>query len=237
MENLDLSKLLIQDSEYYNPSATYNGLLKDKNIYTVEQLLTEYQDNNSSFFKGYSSMSMFELTGFISMLEYKYQGKPLLYDYLLDERIDFNKSNYGVIYLATSDESNNDIYLDELFGCPRDSVTPVFVEFKKLVKHQFMYKQFDLPEENNAKVIDFLKWALPIDNDKFKHIIPFIRTYVANYEQQHQLVSGENESIEFLKGQLTSIMKTKESLDIQIANLQQQIETLSNTENKGGIKR
>ena len=78
---------------------------------------------------------------------------------------------------------------------------------------------------------------MPIDNDKFKHIIPFIRTYVANYEQQHQLVSGENESIEFLKGQLTSIMKTKESLDIQIANLQQQIETLSNTENKGGIKR
>ena len=41
MEKQDLSKLLIKESEYYNPHSTYLNMLKRNHIVTINQLLTD----------------------------------------------------------------------------------------------------------------------------------------------------------------------------------------------------
>ena len=85
--------------------------------------------------------------------------------------------------------------------------------------------------------IDFIKFVAGITKDRFKHIVPYAKAYVESYERQQQLENGDAETIQVLKDQLTDLLETRDNLDMQITDLQQKLESLSNTENKGGIKK
>ena len=90
MEKQDLSKLLIKDSEYYNPNSTYVNMLKRNNIETINQLLTDNFWN--IYWKKCQGDTRLQLTGLISMLKYKYLGETLLLDEFLDKYIDLDRS-------------------------------------------------------------------------------------------------------------------------------------------------
>ena len=132
MEKQNLNNVLLKDLEFYNPSATYVDLLNNKNIVTVEQLLTANKEKD--FLNGYSGKSIYQLLGFISMIEYKYLGKSLLCDSLMDEHIDIENNTKkdswsGTIHTINAEGEGNLICLDHLFGCPRKKMIPVFDEF------------------------------------------------------------------------------------------------------------
>lgn len=239
MEKQNLNDILLKELEFYNPSATYVNFLNNKNITTVEQLLTA--SNESDFFKGYSGKTIYQMLGFISMLEYKYLGKPLLCDSAMDEHIDIENNSKrdsccGTIHTKSNNGEENLVCLDHLFGCPRKKMIPVFDEFIYYANDEFFSQKINLSKDN-LKVIDFIRFVAGITKDRFKHIIPYAKAYVESYERQQQLNNEDTETIEALKSQLTNLIEKKDNLDMQINDIQRKIEELQNVKNKGGIKK
>ena len=83
MEKQDLSKYLIKNSEYYNSSSAYAGMLKRHNIITVDQILDDSFLNLRCKYR-----TSRELSALIAMLRYRYLDEPLCTDILLDKEID-----------------------------------------------------------------------------------------------------------------------------------------------------
>lgn len=239
MENKDLMNLLITDSEYYNSHALYNGLLRKKNIFTVEHLLTYYNNDPITFLKGYHVGTIHQIKALISTLEYKYLNKPLYIDALFDRKIDLKKmegisknlgENYNIpgIYLICTDEKQRRfINYDELFGY---SDFNVWNEFKKTIVNSFQGNQ-DI-SKIDIKVIDFIKWTLQSGIKSLNKALPYSRTYVEAYQKNIQSTSETKENLEYLKGQLASLVETRESLNIKISNLEQRIKTLTAIEKR-----
>ncbi len=253
MEKQDLSKILIKDSEYYNPNCSYVGMLKKNNITTIDQILDD------SFLKlKCKGDSWIQLNGLISMLKYKYLGEPLSNDVLLDKEIDLESLKMGFF------GNNNLIPLldEELRKKHRQEQVEVFQKFEPMLpisladirvnfsrllgcpynvscaivsKLYFTANNHRDRFPEKPKLIDFLKYILT--TGKFERVYPFINTYIEVYEKNQSLESSDMEAIKLLKEQLGYLIKTREELDFQITNLQQQIKILKNSENKGGIKR
>ena len=78
---------------------------------------------------------------------------------------------------------------------------------------------------DNIKVIDFLNWTLPIEQDRFKHVIPYSKIYVEAYRKQH--INKENsETIEQLKDVQQRANKLKTYLQIDEKRIQLEEEEL-----------
>ena len=58
---------------------------------------------------------------------------------------------------------------------------------------------------------------------------------ISNENESH--TSSEIQAISILRNQLSGLISVRDNLNEQILNLQQQIEILSDKQNKGGIKR
>ena len=237
MEEQDLNKILLKDSEYYDPKAIYVQALKRHNITTVQQLFDI--DVNVSQHRGTRK----QLRAFILMLKHKYLGEPLLYDAFLDDTVKF----YSVFFIVGTDKY---LYADNCFGCNSSHIIDVIEAFAK--EHSK-----NLGEPFEIKLIDFFRWIINnskeiITRHQSRQIIEYAKTYVEEYEKQHQLTTEEYEkqhqltaeeyeTIQFLRGQLDTLVRIREDLDLQIKNIEEniarQIEALSSKETKGGIKR
>lgn len=225
MEKQDLSKLLIKDSEYYNPNSTYVNMLKRNNIVTINQLLTDNFWN--IYWKKCQGDTRLQLTGLISMLKYKYLGETLLLDEFLDKYIDLDRSIRNTICIK-SNTKNEYIYYDKTFGCRTYEILFLNIEFIKYLESIGIYNINESFNEDIVKLIDFFKWILLNEgDDRFKYLIPYARTYVESYEQHHICENNNLDAINYLKGQLHSLLKIRKDLNEQIIQIQNQIESLS----------
>ena len=220
MEKLDLNEILIKDSEYYNPSASYTWLLKKKKINTVGQLLDGRVDIN--FLKYYSYNTRSQLVGFISVLRYKYYGEPLYTDALMNEEINFEENYGNGIIFDTHNTKFESVSFAKLFGCPGVKIAPIFKEFKNA----------SFPQE--IKLIDFLKWILKEDRNDFKPLCPYANAFIESYEnsKRNKVVLADDSEVQIN----VLIKQAKKYLDLldknkMYNNVKEQLTILMNCRN------
>lgn len=238
MEQYNFSKMLIKDSEFYNPRCTYVGMFKRNNITTINQLLDDEAINK--IMEKCHPKTRKQLVGFVSMLKYKYLGVPLYNDILLNKELQLETnssitlSNSDLLILKVGDK-NECIAISQLLGCSHETGNAILKKFYSTINNPLLY-EYNFTN-NNIILIDFLKWMLK--NEQFKQTHPFIYIYIEVFENNQKINNKDNDPkiINILKEQLTNLIKTKENLDIQISNLQQKINKLSNINTKGDIRK
>lgn len=227
MEEQDLSKILLTDSEFYVGRALYAQFLKRHNITTVEELLNgklERLSFNGHMMKGRTFGS---LSSFIRLLKHKYCDGPLLVDSYLENSIDMEKtrmSSHGIIYLKDS----SDVNIVSFFGS--DISDLAFSKFIEQCRDKNEKRKNENLPEDEVKIIDFFKW---IEKQEITGLMPFAKVYIEAYEKNNKLSEVDASTMAFLKGQLESLIKMKSDIDGQIIELQQKIEEISNS--KGGM--
>lgn len=242
MEKQDLNKLLITEEVYYNPNALYVNILQKRNITTVGQLLDNY--NNEDFYINYSKYVRGQVFLLASMLEHKYLDKPLLFDAIMDGKIEAfivpNKYYHFKAYIRVINSQNEkmEFLFTDFLGCSSPIVRKIMFKIEKF-DSMFLTEEINLSykyiPKHELSVINFLKWVLTLDKNIFKEVYPYINTYIEEYEQENKLENNDSETISFLKSQLSSLVKTKEDLDKRIINLQNQIDIFSCYKNKGNM--
>lgn len=221
MNNQDLNNIKIKDTKYYNPSSGYTRILKSRNLVTVDQLIGD--NFNKEMLKGFNSKMIFQFKGFIAMIKYRYADQPLYFDYLLDEYIDFEGSENGIIHLIKNNGIEQCIYLDELFGCPIEKINPLFQQYKNRIYGEILKGKNNI-KEDKVRVIDFIRWISTINNNsRYKYIYQYALTYIESYEKNRGYIS-ENQKISVLKEQLNILKKIKEDVDTGINNADEQVE-------------
>ena len=166
----NLNKLLLIDSEYYNPNCNYVNFLKKYNIKTIEQIL---DDNFNEISKYCNINTKTQLYGLISMLRYRFYNEPLYCEYLLDKEIDFNSMRHS-LYLGLSIplEENLSFSPVKYLGCPNN--------ISELIINELLNKDIRFLLRDDPKLINYLK--LILEKEVYKQIYPVINTYIEIYE-------------------------------------------------------
>ena len=229
----DLNKILITDSEFYNPESTYTDLFKKYNITTISQLL----DDNflEKYDKKCQANTRIQLRGLISMLKHKYFNTPLYFDDLLEEKIDIDKCNRDKICLKCKDtnKENLRISINYLLGCSSRIGAVIINDFCYIINKQLIQKNKD-----NIQLIDFLKWILTVDTPHCQRTHQYAQAYIDSYEQSKKIDSSniDLETINNLNDQLKSLIEKKAKLDNKISKIKQQIALLSKGSKKIWMK-
>ena len=219
MERNELEKITLQDTGLYNSNYSFSNVLRKNNITTVGQLFDDKLMNE--LFINCHRATRIQLRGFVSLLKYKYLNIPMVNNYVLE------------------DDCQNIGYLRRL-GFNEADITKI----------RDISERFNLYQElESDKIYDLLKGFLIHSNQRLTEII---NLNLASYDNEIQDtieessdISNENEShtsseiqaISILRNQLSGLISVRDNLNEQILNLQQQIEILSDKQNKGGIKR
>lgn len=222
-EKIDLNQIQIKDSEFYHSNCKYVQVLKKHNITTVAQLL----DNQAMepIIKKVKYDTRGQLNTFISLLRHKYLNEPLCNDVLFDRNLIITDSGN----LRIEGPEKIGFSIDEFFGIPHGRYLKI--KFLSATKNEDIY-------DANFKVIDFIKWLSNFSDDEYvQSFMPTIMAFIESYNDNKKIDNTDFETIEKLKDQLTKLSKTRDYVDEQITNLQEQIEDLSNDINKRGIKR
>ena len=231
MEKVDLSKVLIIDTPYYNPGSSYVGMLKRNNITTVNQLL----DDSIWEYKCYTRTRS-QLRGFIAMLKYYYFGEEPYYDVLLDKRIDLDFVKKGInyrdnfLYLVGNNYGNKNapdvqISLTELLGCPEYMASYILRRVSTRTREGNLS---EIGLEDNPKLIDLFKWILT--EKRYKQVFPYIRSYIEIYNKRTPDI--DYAKIDILVTQLMALEKMQKELDEQLAIVKKQLSFYSNIEDR-----
>ena len=221
----DLKKLLIVDSEYYDSNASYVSFFKNNNIKTIDQLI------EGKFERGYSnemrmtSKVYSQVRCLISMLKYKYLGKPLCYDVCLDNKMYLG--NQSVIPIFENLNKQERMIILNMFGCRQENVIRAFNMFAKANP---------LIAVDGFKLIDFFIWIVS-NSQLFGKIVTYAKTYIESYEKNQELLNNDYETISSLKPQLESLVATRDELNKQIEDIQEKIEQISYDKSKDSGKK
>ena len=236
MDTIDLKKVLIADTPYYNPGSSYVGMLKRNNITTVDQLLSD----GDWKFKCYTKTRS-QLRGFIAMVKYFYLGEQPCYEALLDKKIELNyirnDIDYQGIHLELVDSKYNrkktpdvQISLTELLGCPEYMASFIMRKFASIVKSNKLAEE-GLPIQ--PKLIDFLEWILT--EKKYKQVFPYIRSYIEMHDKKFEAIDFEK--IDILVRERMLLLKMQEDIQKQIAEVEEQLAIYSHLKNRNGGRR
>ena len=236
MENIDLSKIPIIESEFYNMNAPYVKFFRRHNIKTIDQLV--YGKFEKCSFGGHlmSPSNASILRAFIRLLKNKYLGEPLVVDVYLDRVIDISQTeflgNRGGIRFTKYKDEEVDCDLHMFFGGDiGDKAFSTFISSKKMENaHRFV----DNMPKKEVRMIDFFNWIF-MDGKKYLNLIPFAKVYVAAYKENEGDLKADSVTIDFLYSKLSSLKKEKDALDKEIEKVENAIAAYS-TE-KGGSKR
>lgn len=219
MERNELEKITLQDTGLYNSNYSFSSVLRKNNITTVGQLFNDKLMNE--LFINCHRSTRIQLRGFVSLLKYKYLNIPMVNNYVLEA----DCQNIG--------------YLRRL-GFNEADITKI----RDISERYNLYQELE-----SDKIYDLLKGFLIYSNQRFTEIINLnLASYdneIQNTIEESSDISNENEShtsseiqaISILRNQLSGLISVRDNLNEQILNLQQQIEILSDKQNKGGIKR
>lgn len=227
-ENLkeNLNELQIKDFEFYTGSkAAYYNLLKKHNITTIGQLLND--DLMKPLFLRCGEDTRNELNILIAMAKYEYLNIPLPGEALLDKKLIIDEKSFR-LYVEVEDKFKKRFATDEFIP-----MGPY--KAKRLEKMFFVETEI---YDENTKLIDYFKW-LSISDHCFETAQRIISIYIESYEKNKNMNNTNNDvdTIESLRSQLANIIDMRDNLNNQISELQEKINLLSQTENKGGIKR
>ncbi len=231
MDKSELRKKLIKYSEYYNPNCSYVGALNRNNITTIDQLLNE--ELMMDIMKQCHRQTRLQLMGFISMLKYKYLDEPLYVDVLLDKEIIIDDGVGYSLMLKNKDEKIS-VDIINVLGCPRGTGHVLIGTFNHIINNPLLRK--DVFPNENIKLIDLFKWMLTVDKPPFRHVYPFVNTYVEMYEKLTNVNYANLNEIarNDLNKLLNGLLQRRKALDNEIDSIRQQLTLL---EQNGGIKK
>ncbi len=224
MEKKEFSDIPLEETGFYNQGYSFAQAFKKHGITTVSQVLDdktmwEYMTHAT---KGNRT----QLMGFISLMKYKYLNLPIPAIQILEQNCDLSR-------LTKIGFSNLD-----------------YETIKRYLRIEREYIDIDINNLSNYKLIEVLQSVLTIPrcSDRIRSLI---ETSIECYEQNKTTIipeqeknkvetntssiteeSKEKKMIIFLKEQLVGLTSMRDSLNIQINNIQQQIELLSNNETK-----
>lgn len=231
MEKYDFSKMLIKDSEFYRHDSSYTSTLRKHNITTVEQLFDD--ELISKISQKCQRSTRQQLNTFISLLKYKFLNIPLCNDALLDKKIDIYASKDLKCDHLQLEDSKYPLHIGEFLG--------ISYVYGSWLKNKFITKENILDvklTDGKITVIEFLRYiSNNLGNDK--KIKPAIVAYIESYDNNSKInkVDINLDTITNLKNQLSELVKMRDNIDMQIVDLQQQINALSNNEVKDGIRK
>ncbi len=213
MENLELDKILISESEFYYSKYAYTSIFKKYNLKTVGDLLNDELMDGIKLRCHENTLK--QINVLISLLKHKYLHEPLLYDIYLDKKIEYQGIN---LYCFEDDEKINLLNLNDIFGYSNS--------LKGIIERVFMNCFLELKAKNNKVIlIDLFKKVLT------KNINPsinaIIKCYIDSYEKNKKYKLASN-YIEELKNQVEVLIKKRDELDIEIYNLKKEIAELEN---------
>ena len=171
MEKIDLSKELIENSEYYDPRGSYVATLKKNNVKTINQLMDD--EFVKTLKKKWRPTTIMPLRGLISMLKYKYQDEPLYYDVYLDKKLDIDKSTRDRIYLKTDEKEDRIIHVQRMLGCSQEIGEMVTKEFCDFINNKRTYAVNFSKEK--VRLIDFISWITEINKPEYKKIYHMLK--------------------------------------------------------------
>ena len=222
MEQIDLNQIKLEDTGIFEKGKhSFCFAFSKYGITTVGQVL----DDNliKELLQKCQYKSRQELSGFISLLKYKYLGIPLTNDNILEktksEIFDIDFRNFGLT------KSNTYIIMNNYSWTPSKRVIDIFKEI------------------SNDKKLQYTNPAL----------IEILNLYIESYEKSKQLTQStnnqdnpienktpsqqEHDILVILKDQLVKLLGVRDSLDIQIQDLQQKINALTNSKTEGGVSK
>lgn len=227
MEKVDLSKITIKESGICAYDSTYLGLLKENGIHYMSQVLDD-ELMNSLFIKvRRDAVRTRDLRGFISLAKYKYLNVIDPAIEVLDERFvsDLSKTNFST--------SSNIPLLVELGIASGDDIS--------ICRNLRDCAQYD--SSKHYTLAEILKMVYPslLSESKGKHrrIAFNIQLLLEQYEKTklNQIGEGTVEELTELKGQLSSLMAERNSIDKLIADIQAKIALIEQAKENGGIKK
>lgn len=237
MDKVDLKKILIVDTPYYNPGSSYVGILKRNNIVTVDQLLSD----SIWDYKCYTRTRC-QLRGFIAMVKYYYLGEQPYYDALLDKEIELDYIRNDVDYRGTHLDlidmnigskkrvPDVQISLTELLGCPEYIAKFIMMRFSTMVKNNKLVEG-GLPE--HPILIDLFKWILT--DKRYKQVFPYIRSYIEIYNKKLQDIDFEK--VDILVSERMMLLKMQEEIKKRIAIVEKQLDICCHLDDRKGGSR
>lgn len=231
-ENLkkNLNELQIKDFEFYTGArAPYYNLLKKHNITTIGQLLND--DLMKPLILRCGEETRNNLNILIAMAKYEYLNIPLPGEALLDKKLIIDEKSFR-LYVEVEDK------LKKRFAT--EKFIPMFRNSAEILEKDFFVETGIY--DKNTKLIDYFKWLSITDNifkPKTLIVSRIVSIYIESYEKNKNMnnINNDVDTIESLRSLLANIIDVRDNLNNQISELQEKINLLSQTENKGGIKR
>lgn len=227
MESIDTSKITIKESGLSAYDSTYLPLLKENGIYYMSQVLDD-ELMNSLFLKlRRDAVRTRDLKGFISLAKYKYLNVIDPAIEVLDERFfsDLTKNNFSI--------NSNLPLLVELGIASGDDIS--------ICRNLRNCAQYDSSKQYTIAEILRMVYPLLLSESKGKHrrIAFNIQLLLEQYDKTklNQIGEGTVEELMELKGQLSSLMVERNSIDKLIADVQAKIALIEKAKENGGIKK
>lgn len=229
MEQIDLSKLTLQETGLYNSAYAFSSIFRKNNITLVSQALDEKLMSDMIDYAHNSTKN--QLRGFISLLKYKYLNIPIVSIETLD-----NKCKDNLIELYS-------------MGCNLYDLDHIRVYLKRYVGESYI----NIENLSQYKLIDILKAILPFCNLRLKLIVELL---IKNYDEikinnqientvkevnlRQEIINKEvkdSKLIETLTEELNRLIALRNKLGEQIIITQQKLDVLLTEENKDNFKK
>lgn len=203
MEQIDFSKITLEETGIYNDKYTFANIFQEFKIHFVSDVFNDLTMGRIMLTCPLTTKK--ELIGFISLLKYKYLNLPITNIDILEKKYETNLT---------------DLYL--LGFSFRDIVAIKAILSNK--KCEINPKTFI-----NYKFIDILKAFLPYADERMRLMINLI--FEAFDKKQEPSNFQDPEILKMLRKQLCDIKDMRELLDMLSINIQQQIEQISEAQN------
>ncbi len=212
MENIDFSKAMIRNSEFYNGEAAYVGFFKKNGIVTLEQLLDEKL--MSSVLKDCRTFTKVQIELLISLIKFKYFGISLPNSPLLSKRVE--SSGKGIVYFNDNTNTWEALNVSNLIG-----ISPNKVD---LLRREVSYGVTEVKKEKRlVSLYDVFKF-LALNNKVSKSSsLAIIKAYVLDYDKNFTL---RKEDLESLKVKLVELIQARESIDREIRHIEDRLSLL-----------
>ena len=209
MNQTNFNKILLQDTGIYNSNYTFCSTFKKNNITLLSQVLDD--DLMADVMLQCKSFTRRQLMGFISLIKFKYLNIPMV--------------SIGMLDGYCEDE----LYELNDLGCNESDINYIFKKICRIERST----ELEADKLCEYKLVDILKTILPYCKERTSNIIKVILDGYKQYKDEF-IDKSSNEILQILKEQMEALSLMRDSLDVQINTLKEQIELLQNGQFRDG---
>lgn len=220
-------EILLKDTNLCYYDSSFLQLLKKHNIIYVSQILDDDLMNSVFLRLKSSAIRTRELKGFVSLVKYKYSN-------IVDPSIDLLDETFVITNPDSRFNRESNLHmLMELGVCHLDfsSIEDWFVNsFEFDINKEYTFEQ--------VLRITYPYWSLEKINRKLK-MTNRIELMLEQYDKKkrNKFPIDSADALKELKEQLVNLTLERDSLDLLIEKVKQQIVDIENSETIGGIKK